>query len=270
MNKNDLIAYINEIFSDLNTSISNAISVLIQTPSQFAPSTDSVISLIFNTVLGTAYVLAALFFIIDLCNKTLMFETSNYEVTVKLLLRFILTKVIVENCRGIMGIIFNAFSGISTQLGGGSLSNPLGTNVAQGLIDHVNKMDGGIFGINYLAYKLELMPTMLMLWVASIIAGVIVLGRMFEIMIYTAIAPLPLSTLAGEMSHDTAKKFLQNYIAVCLQGIIIIIAFRLFGGIIVDSYSGNIGVLTYLMLVVVLCLTLFKSGTWAKQIVGIA
>ena len=72
------------------------------------------------------------------------------------------------------------------------------------------------------------------------------------------------------MSHDTAKKFLQNYIAVCLQGIIIIIAFRLFGGIIVDSYSGNIGVLTYLMLVVVLCLTLFKSGTWAKQIVGIA
>lgn len=270
MDKNDLIAYINEKFSDLNTSIANAISVLIQTPSQFAPSTDSVISLIFNTVLGTAYVLAALFFIIDLCNKTLMFETSNYEVTVKLLLRFILAKVIVENCRGIMGIIFNAFSGISTQLGGGSLSNPLGSNVAQGLIDHVNTMDGGVFGINYLAYKLELMPTMLMLWVASIIAGVIVLGRMFEIMIYTAIAPLPLSTLAGEMSHDTAKKFLQNYIAVCLQGIIIIIAFRLFGGIIVDSYSGNIGVLTYLMLVVVLCLTLFKSGTWAKQIVGIA
>ena len=46
MDKNDLIAYIIEKFSDLNTSISNAISVLIQTPSQFAPSTDSVISLI--------------------------------------------------------------------------------------------------------------------------------------------------------------------------------------------------------------------------------
>ena len=52
----------------------------------------------------------------NLCNKTLTFETSNYEVVVKLLLRYVLAKVIIDNCRGIMSIIFSAFSGIATNI----------------------------------------------------------------------------------------------------------------------------------------------------------
>jgi len=268
LNEEWLTGYITEKFDELNYSIHDAITKVIQTPAEFAPSTASVINTVFDVVLGTAYTLITLFFIIDLCNKTLMLETSNYEVTVKLLLRFVFAKVIVENCRGIMGMILNAFSGIITSLEevDGSL---LGNSVANALIDKVEEMDGGFLGINYITYFLQLQPTMLLIWVASIISGVIVIGRMFEIMIYSAVAPLPLSTLAGEMSHDTAKRFLQSYIAVCLQGVIIVIAFKLFGGIITDAYAGDIGLLNYLVLVVVFCLTLFKSGTWARQIVGI-
>lgn len=267
MSESGLKDYITEKFAELNTSIEEAIENLIKTPAQFAPTTGTVIDTVFNIVLSTAYILMTLFFIIDLCNKTLMFETSNYEVTVKLILRFILAKVIVENCRGIMYAIFNAFSGITTNLVT-TTGSPLGDTVTQTLINHVENMDGGFLGINYILYWLELQPTMLLIWVASLITGVIVIGRMFEIMVYTAVAPLPLSTLAGEMSHDTAKKFIQSYVAVCLQGVIILIAFQLFGGIMADAYSDNIGLGKYLMLVVVFCLTLFKSGTWAKQIVG--
>lgn len=268
-NKDALNQYLTSKFSDLNSGIQNAINILVQSPSQFAPSTGAVIDLVFGVVLSTAYVLVALFFIIDLCNKTLMFEVSNFEVITKLLLRFILAKVIVENCRGIMDLIFSAFSGIINNLGIAS-GSPLGDSVVNGLVNHVNTMDGGFLGINYIAYWLELQPSMLVIWGATLATGVIVIGRMFEIMIYTAVAPLPLATLAGENSMDTAKKFIQSYIAVCLQGVIIVIAFKLFGGIMTDTYAGSMSLVTYLMLVVVFCLTLLKSGTWAKQVVGIA
>ena len=86
----------------------------------------------------------ATLFIIDLCNKTLMFETSNYEVVVKLLLRYVLAKVIIDNCRGIMSIIFSAFSGIATNIN--AAGNLMLGDVKQALIDQINVMNGGFAG----------------------------------------------------------------------------------------------------------------------------
>ncbi len=50
-----------------------------------------------------------------------------------------------------------------------------------------------------------------------------VYGRFFKLYLYTAIAPVPLSTFAGEPSQSVGKSFIKSYAAVCLEGAIIVI-----------------------------------------------
>ena len=55
-----------------------------------------------------------------------------------------------------------------------------------------------------------------------------VYGRFFKLYLYTAIAPIPLSTFAGEPSQNVGKSFVKSYSALCLEGAIIILACIIF------------------------------------------
>ena len=45
---------------------------------------------------------------------------------------------------------------------------------------------------------------------------------------YTAIAPIPLSTFAGEPTQSIGKSFLKSYASVCLEGAVIVLACVIF------------------------------------------
>lgn len=47
-------------------------------------------------------------------------------------------------------------------------------------------------------------------------------------LLYTAIAPIPLSTFAGEPSGNIGKNFLRSYAGVCLEGAVIALACIIF------------------------------------------
>ena len=55
-----------------------------------------------------------------------------------------------------------------------------------------------------------------------------VYGRFFRLYLYTAIAPIPLSSFAGEPSQNIGKSFLKSYVAVCLEGAIVVLACIIF------------------------------------------
>ena len=55
-----------------------------------------------------------------------------------------------------------------------------------------------------------------------------VYGRFFRLYIYTAIAPVPLSTFAAEPTQNVGKSFLRSYAAVCLEGAVIVLACIIF------------------------------------------
>lgn len=64
--------------------------------------------------------------------------------------------------------------------------------------------------------------------VLSFIMILSVYGRFFRLYLYTAIAPVPLSTFAGEPSQNVGKSFLRGYAAVCLEGAVIVLACIIF------------------------------------------
>ncbi len=55
-----------------------------------------------------------------------------------------------------------------------------------------------------------------------------VYGRFFKLYLYTAIAPVPLSSFAGEPSQSVGRSFIKSYAAVCLEGAIIVLACIIF------------------------------------------
>ena len=77
------------------------------------------------------------------------------------------------------------------------------------------------------------------LWAVTLIGGLVVTvlsfimimtvyGRFFKLYLYTAIAPIPLSTFAGEPSQSVGRSFIKSYCAVCLEGVIIILSCIIF------------------------------------------
>ena len=68
----------------------------------------------------------------------------------------------------------------------------------------------------------------LVVMVLSFIMIMTVYGRFFKLYLYTAIAPIPLSSFAGEPTQNIGRSFLKSYTAVCLEGAIIILSCIIF------------------------------------------
>lgn len=77
------------------------------------------------------------------------------------------------------------------------------------------------------------------LWAVTLIGGLFitvlsfllimtVYGRFFKLYMYTALAPIPLSTFAGEPSQNVGKSFIKSYCAVLLEGAVIVLSCIIF------------------------------------------
>ena len=77
------------------------------------------------------------------------------------------------------------------------------------------------------------------LWAVTLIGGLLitvlsftmiltVYGKMFSLWMYAAIAPIPLSTFAGEPTSSVGKNFIRSYAGVCLQGVVIALSCIIF------------------------------------------
>lgn len=68
----------------------------------------------------------------------------------------------------------------------------------------------------------------LFITVMSFIMILTVYGRFFKLYMYTALAPIPLSTFAGEPTQNVGKSFFKSYCAVCLEGAVIVLSCLIF------------------------------------------
>lgn len=116
-----------------------------------------------------------------------------------------------------------------------------------------------------------LQPNFIIMKAIATVIFVIIIGRVFELTVYTIFAPLPLATFASDTTHDVAKSFLKNYIATVLQIAVMAVMFIVY--VAINNYFTVNGYLTikFIQLVELIALGVgvIKSGAWSKKICGI-
>lgn len=253
-------SWLNDKIAVVNYTFDNAINMLSISPFD---SSIRVIDSAMTAVEGVALVLVSMFFAIQLCNDAMLLKIQSYEQVFKLFFKFVMAKVIVQNARGLMSIIFNSFNSLADSLGEmnyGFLSNFDTSALLK------QPADAGFLNLNYLVQYLEVMPTYLILMGACWVINLILIGRLFEIVVYTVISPIPLATFAGEGWHDSAKSFIKSYAAVCLQGLVVVVMFYAFSQI--ADLMGGTNQIGITITALSLALGVAKSGQWARQAVG--
>ena len=175
--------------------------------------------------IGTA--LLVLFFTIGVIKTCGSFaELKRPETAVKVFIRFAISKFLIDNCLKLMVNFVTIVQSIIAKI---TASSPIGTALefsipssVQSKFDSIGILDGAIplWAICFIAH------------IAFIVIGIVLLltvyGRFFRIYMYTAIAPIPLSTLAGQPTENIAKSFLKSYAGVCMQGVVIVLACVIF------------------------------------------
>ena len=100
---------------------------------------------------------------------------------------------------------------------------------------------------------------------------IIVYGRMIEIYILTSLAPLPMATMTNREMSGMGQNYLKSLLAVGFQGLLIMVCVAIYavlvqsiatGGDPIGAIWGSIGY------TVLLCFTLFKTGSISKSIFG--
>lgn len=230
----------------------------------------SMIHSVFNMILPVGLMVAATFVLITILERAILFKTHNIESVVKMLLLFVFGKVLVENSFEIMGWFYQVVAGLIGNLG--SMPNA-GASEAD-----IAAMAAAIEGMGFadrLWFKVQTYPTALIMGLLKVGIKVIAYGRLMELYVYTAVAPLPLATLVSETHAGIAKRFLQGYLGVCIQGLVMLLSIMIYSAlevqlrVPVDADSMMSGGIGFLLSSLVLLLVMIRAGSWAKTIVGL-
>ena len=220
----DILNYTLSFWSDALRTIWD---VLTTSPQNFRGGTVwRVMSSIQGGLKGIAYALLVLFFLVGVVRTTTNFaEIKRPEVALKLFIRFAVAKAVVTYSMDLMTGVYRIVQGILT-----SISGHVGSFITDGarVPDAIQQK---IMECSFL----DSIP----LWIVSVIGALIicvlsfvmiltVYSRFFKLFMYTAVAPVPLSSFAGEGTSQVGRQFLKSYAGVCLQGTVIIIACIIF------------------------------------------
>ncbi len=227
MSDNWVVQNLENALDTWNDKLSEIWTLLLQSPESFKDGTIwTVIVNIHEAVKAIGLALLVLFFVVGVVKTCGSFtEVKKPEHVLKLFVRFALAKGVVTYGLELMMALLQISMGIvGTIMTTSGVSATSSTVLPSEIVEAVE--DCGFF---------ESIP----LWAVTLIGGLVVTilsfimimtvyGRFFKLYMYTALAPIPLSTFAGEPSQSVGKTFLKSFCAVCLEGAVIVLACIIF------------------------------------------
>ncbi len=241
-----------------------------KTPSNFSPSIFSMIKSISETVImpiaGIILTIIACYELIQLIiehNNLANFETWIF---LKWIFKTYVAVTIITHTSDITMAIFDVAQHVVAKAAGVVVSSASITATdAATLMETVNAMSNG----SLLGLYLQTGVVMITQFVLSKIIFVIVYARMIEIYLITSLAPIPLATFGNKEQSQIGQNYLRSLAAVAFQGFLIIVCVGIYAVLVHDlaistDISSSIwGIVGYTVL---LCFSLFKTGTLAKSI----
>ena len=227
MSDNWVVQNLTNALETWNDKLSEIWLLITQSPENFKGGAIwSVIVSIHGALQAIGYALLVVFFVVGVMKTCGSFaELKRPEHALKVFIRFVLAKAAVTYGMELMLALLNIVQGVIS-----SIMNAAGFGGAQQTVlpqEIITAVEECGFFESIPLWAVTLIGG-LFIWVLSFVMILSVYGRFFKMFMYTAIAPIPLSSFAGEPSQNIGKSFLKGYAAVCLEGAIIVLACIIF------------------------------------------
>ena len=260
------------MFSSVNDEVASIASDVAMSPANFSPGVFALVRNVSESVIvpiaGLILTFIACYELIQLIiekNNLAHFETWIFF---KWVFKTFVAVTIISNTFNIVLAVFDVTQHVIANAGG-IIQGSTAVSEAQilALQSTVEAMD---------------VPSLIGLWLQSLLVQitlmaiskvifVIIYARMIEIYLMTSMAPIPFSTFANREIGHMGQNYFKSLFALGFQGFLIIICVAIYAVLVQSiSFSSDVtsaiwGVMGYTIL---LCFTLFKTGSLAKSILG--
>lgn len=258
------------MFDSVNRQVGEIAGDVGTTPASFSPE---VFSLIRNISESVIVPIAGLILTFIACYELIQMiiehnNLANFETWIffKWIFKTYVAVMLITNCFNITMAVFDVAQHVISQSGGIIQSSTAIDDAAlasmQATLEGMEL--GPLLGIYLQTFIVQ--ATMMAL---SAVIFVIVYGRMIEIYMVTSLAPIPFATFGNREQSHTGQNYLRSLFALGFQGFLIMICVGIYAVLIQSiAFSDDIvmsiwGVLGYTVL---LCFTLFKTGSLAKSV----
>ena len=258
------------LFDSVNDQVGEIAGNVGTSPASFSPEVFSLIRNISESVIipiaGLILTFIACYELIQLIiehNNLANFETWIFF---KWIFKTFVAVMLITNTFNITMAVFDVSQHVVTSAAGIiSGSTAVDASALENLEETLMDMDlGPLLGLWLQSIIVQITMSAL-----SILIFVIVYGRMIEIYLMVSLAPIPFSTFGSREQSQIGQNYLCSLLALGFQGFLILICVGIYAVMVqgiafTDDVIGSIwGVMGYTVL---LCFTLFKTGTLAKGV----
>ena len=175
--------------------------------------------------------------------------------------------LIVSNTWNIVMGVFDAAQSVVAQAAGiiGSDASIDISSVMTDMESRLMDMDlGPLFGLWFQSLFIGIT-----MWALYICIFIVIYGRMIEIYLVTSVAPIPMATMMGKEWGGMGQNYLRSLIALGFQAFLIIVCVAIYA-VLVQSIATESDIIMAIWscvgYTVLLCFTLFKTGSLAKSV----
>lgn len=266
-----ILGNLSGMFDTVNTKVGEIAGEVGMTPSAWNGGVFNLIRSLSETVIIP---IAGIILTFVMCYELiqLVIEKNNLHdvdtwIFFKWIFKTFVAVFLVTNTWNIVMAIFDVAQNVVSQSGGiisGSTSIDLSTAIPD-MEAQLEAMDlGPLLGLWFQSMVVGLTMNIL-----SICIFLVVYGRMIEIYLVTSVGPIPFATMSNREWSSVGQNYLKSLIALGFQAFLIMICVGIYAVLIqeistADNISAAIwGCMGYSVL---LCFTLFKTGSMAKGI----
>ena len=266
-----ILGNLSGMFDTVNTKVGEIAGEVGMTPSAWNGGVFNLIRSLSETVIIP---IAGIILTFVMCYELiqLVIEKNNlHDVDIWIFFKWIFKTFVavflVTNTWNIVMAIFDVAQNVVSQSGGiisGSTSIDLSTAIPD-MEAQLEAMDlGPLLGLWFQSMVVGLTMNIL-----SICIFLVVYGRMIEIYLVTSVGPIPFATMSNREWSSVGQNYLKSLIALGFQAFLIMICVGIYAVLIQEiSTADNISAAIWgcMGYTVLLCFTLFKTGSMAKGI----
>ena len=258
------------LFDSVNNQVGEIASDVGMTPANFSPG---VFAMVRNISENVIIPIAGLILTFIACYELIQMiidhnNLANFETWIffKWVFKTFVAVMLITNTFNITMPVFDvAQHVVNASAGIISADTAVDASALEAMEDTLNAMElGPLLGLFLQSLIVQITMSAL-----SVVIFVIVYGRMVEIYLMTSLAPIPFSTFGNREQSQVGQNYLRSLFALGFQGFLIMICVGIYAVLIqsvafTDDIIASIwGVMGYTVL---LCFTLFKTGSLAKSV----